>query len=202
MNIICVGRNYVDHIKELNNNIPENPVIFFKPESSLLKSKNFLHPSFSSEIHHEIELVYEISNKGKNIDKIDAFNYISKVGVGIDFTARDIQSYNKKNGLPWGFSKSFDGSAAVSKLVNAKKIKDFNGINFILKKNNILVQEGNSNLMIYKIDFLINYISNFITLEKGDLIFSGTPKGVGKVKIGDKLDGYLENEKILSINIS
>ncbi len=202
MKIICVGRNYVEHIKELNNEFPVDPVIFFKPESSLLKSKNFLHPSFSSEIHHEIELVYEISNKGKNIDKIDAFNYISKVGVGIDFTARDIQSYNKKNGLPWGFSKSFDGSAAVSKLVNAKKIKDFNGINFILKKNNILVQEGNSNLMIYKIDFLINYISNFITLEKGDLIFSGTPKGVGKVKIGDKLDGYLENEKILSINIS
>ena len=202
MKIICVGRNYVEHIMELNNEFPVDPVIFLKPESSLLKSKKFLHPSFSSEIHHEIELVYEISKRGKDIDKKDAINYISKVGIGIDFTARDIQSHNKKNGLPWGFSKSFDGSAAVSKLLSADKIKDFDCINFLLKKNNILVQKGSSNLMIYKIDFLISYISNFITLEKGDLIFSGTPKGVGKVKIGDKLDGYHENEKILSINIS
>ena len=201
MKIICVGRNYVEHIMELNNEFPVDPVIFFKPESSLLKSKNFLHPSFSSEIHHEIELVYEILKKGKDIDKKDAINYISKVGIGIDFTARDIQSHNKKKGLPWGFSKSFDGSAAVSKLISRNKIKDFNAITFLLKKNNILVQKGSSNLMIYKIDFLISYISNFITLEKGDLIFSGTPKGVGKVKIGDKLDGYHENEKILSINI-
>ena len=202
MKIICVGRNYVDHIKELNNEFPVDPIIFFKPESSLLKSNKFLYPSFSTEIHHEIELVYEISKKGKNIDEIDAFNYISKVGLGIDFTARDIQSHNKKNGLPWGFSKSFDGSAAVSKLINANRINDFNDINFLLKKNNVLVQEGNSNLMIYKIDFLISYISNFITLEKGDLIFSGTPKGVSKINIGDKLDGYHENEKTLSINIS
>ena len=142
------------------------------------------------------------SKKGKNINEIDAFNYISKVGLGIDFTARDIQSHNKKNGLPWGFSKSFDGSAAISKLINANRINDFNNINFLLKKNNVLAQEGNSNLMIYKIDFLISYISNFITLEKGDLIFSGTPKGVSKINIGDKLDGYHENEKILSINIS
>ena len=201
MKIICVGRNYVEHIMELNNEFPVDPVIFFKPESSLLKSKKFLHPSFSTEIHHEIELVYEISKRGKDIDKKDAINYISKVGIGIDFTARDIQSHNKKNGLPWGFSKSFDGSAAISKLLSAEKIKDFDCINFLLKKNNILVQKGSSNLMIYKIDFLISYISNFITLEKGDLIFSGTPKGVGKVKIGDKLDGYYENEKILSINI-
>ena len=202
MKIICVWRNYVEHIKELNNEFPLDPIIFFKPECSLLKNKTFLYPNFSSEIHHEIELVYEISKKGKNINKTDAFNYISKIGLGIEFTARDIQSHNKKNGLPWGFSKSFDGSAAISILVNANTINDFNNINFLLKKNDNLVQEGNSNLMIYKIDYLIYYISNFITLEKGDLIFSGTPKGVGKIKIGDKLDGYHENEKILSINIS
>ncbi len=201
MKIICVGRNYVDHIEELNNSLPENPVIFFKPSICLSNNSNFVLPGFSKNIHHEIELIFKISKNGRNIKENEAIKYISHVGLGIDFTARDIQDLNKKSGLPWGFSKSFNQSAIISPLKKIDYYDDLYNINFSLSKNNIITQTGNSKLMIFKIFFLISYISQFISLEKGDIIFSGTPKGVSKVNKGDKLIGYIENEKFIDLNI-
>ena len=201
MKIICVGRNYVEHIKELGNKTPDNPVIFFKTQDSLSFKNEIKHPNFTKELHHEIELVYKISKGGKNIKKVKLKNYISEIGLGIDFTARDIQNSFKSKGLPWSFSKSFDDSAPISNLIKIDKFNNLDNIIFSLKKNDLLVQKGNSNLMIYNIEYLIEYISKFITLEKGDLIFSGTPKGVGKVEIGDKLEGFINDEKLLDIII-
>ena len=178
MKIICVGRNYVDHIKELNNDIPENPVFFFKPETSLNKSSQLKYPSITNNLHYEVELVFKIKKKGKNINKINAKTYIDSIAIGIDFTARDIQSKAKEGRLPWDLSKGFDNSASVSKFKIISFFKNINNINFSLYKNNKEVQNGNSKLMIYKIDFLIHYISKYVTLNKGDLIFTGTPKGV------------------------
>ena len=201
MKIICIGRNYVDHIDELKNDIPKNPIIFFKPSICKLEDSDFKIPDFSSDIHHEIEIIYKISKSGKNIPISDSINYISGIGLGIDFTARDIQSKFKEKGLPWSISKSFDNSAAISKFKPLGEFKDLENINFSLSKNSIKVQGGNSKLMIFKIEYLIHYISQFISLEENDIIFSGTPKGVDKLKVGDKLEGYIENEKILNINI-
>ena len=201
MKIICVGRNYVDHIKELNNDIPENPVFFFKPETSLNESSQFKYPSITNDLHYEIELVFKIKKEGKNIKKINAKTYIDSIAIGIDFTARDIQSKAKEKRLPWDLSKSFDNSASVSKFKIISFFKNINHINFSLYKNKKEVQNGNSKLMIYKIDFLIHYISKYVTLNKGDLIFTGTPKGVGSVNVGNKLEGYIENEKLLTTNI-
>ena len=201
MKIICIGRNYVDHIDELKNDIPKNPIIFFKPSICKLEDSDFKIPDFSSDIHHEIEIIYKISKSGKNIPISDSINYISGIGLGIDFTARDIQSKFKEKGLPWSFSKSFDNSAAVSKFKSIDEFRDIENIDFSLSKNSIKVQSGNSKLMIFKIKYLIHYISQFISLEENDIIFSGTPKGVDKLKVGDKLEGYIENEKILNINI-
>lgn len=201
MKIICIGRNYVDHIDELKNYIPKNPIIFFKPSICKLEGSDFKIPDFSSDIHHEIEIIYKISKSGKNIPISDSINYISGIGLGIDFTARDIQSKFKEKGLPWSISKSFDNSAAVSKFKSIDEFKDIENIDFSLSKNSIKVQSGNSKLMIFKIEYLIHYISQFISLEENDIIFSGTPKGVDKLKVGDKLEGYIENEKILNINI-
>ena len=201
MKIICIGRNYVDHIDELKNDIPKNPIIFFKPSICKLEVSDFKIPDFSSDIHHEIEIIYKISKSGKNIPISDSINYISGIGLGIDFTARDIQSKFKEKGLPWSISKSFDNSAAISKFKSLDEFKDIENINFSLSKNSIKVQSGNSKLMIFKIEYLIHYISQFISLEENDIIFSGTPKGVDKLKVGDKLEGYIENEKILNINI-
>ena len=201
MKIICIGRNYVDHIDELKSDIPKNPIIFFKPSICKLEGSDFKIPDFSSDIHHEIEIIYKISKSGKNIPISDSINYISGIGLGIDFTARDIQSKFKEKGLPWSISKSFDNSAAVSKFKSIDEFKDIENIDFSLSKNSIKVQSGNSKLMIFKIEYLIHYISQFISLEENDIIFSGTPKGVDKLKVGDKLEGYIENEKILNINI-
>ncbi len=201
MKIICIGRNYVDHVDELNNDIPKNPIIFFKPSICKLEGFDFKIPEFSSDIHHEIEIIYKISKSGKNIAISDSINYISGIGLGIDFTARDIQSKFKEKGLPWSISKSFDNSAAISKFKSIDEFKDIENIDFSLTKNTAKVQSGNSKLMIFKIEYLIHYISQFISLEENDIIFSGTPKGVNKLKVGDKLEGYIENEKILNINI-
>jgi len=201
MKIICVGRNYVDHIKELNNNIPENPVIFFKPKTSLNESSQFKYPSITNNLHYEVELVFKIKKEGKNIKKINATSYIDRIAIGIDFTARDIQSKAKEERLPWDLSKGFDNSASISKLKKIKFFKNIDNLNFSLYKNKKEVQNGNSKLMIYKIDFLIHYISKYVTLNKGDLIFTGTPKGVGPVNAGDKLEAYIENEKLLITNI-
>ena len=201
MKIICIGRNYVDHIDELKHDIPKNPIIFFKPSICKLEGSDFKIPDFSSDIHHEIEIIYKISKSGKNIPISDSINYISGIGLGIDFTARDIQSKFKEKGLPWSISKSFDNSAAISKFKSLDEFKDIENIDFSLSKNSTKVQSGNSKLMIFKIEYLIHYISQFISLEENDIIFSGTPKGVDKLKVGDKLEGYIENEKILNINI-
>ena len=201
MKIICIGRNYVDHIDELKNDIPKNTIIFFKPSICKLEGSDFKIPDFSSDIHHEIEIIYKISKSGKNIPISDSINYISGIGLGIDFTAREIQSKFKEKGLPWSISKSFDNSAAISKFKSLDELKDIENIDFSLSKNSIKVQSGNSKLMIFKIEYLIHYISQFISLEENDIIFSGTPKGVDKLKLDDKLEGYIENEKILNINI-
>ena len=201
MNIICVGRNYVDHIKELNNNIPENPVIFFKPKTSLNKSSQFKYPSITNNLHYEVELVFKIKKEGKNIKKIDAKTHIDSIGIGIDFTARDIKSIAKERRFHWDLSKIFDNSASISIFKKINFFKNIDNLNFSLYKNKKEVQNGNSKLMIYKIDFLIHYISKYVTLNKGDLIFTGTPKGVGPVNVGDKLEAYIENEKLLITNI-
>ena len=201
MKIICIGRNYVDHVDELKNDMPKNPIIFFKPSICRLEGSDFKIPDFSSDIHHEIEIIYKISKSGKNISISDSINYISGIGLGIDFTARDIQSKFKEKGLPWSISKSFNNSAAISKFKSINEFKDIENIDFSLFKNSIKVQSGNSKLMIFKIEYLVHYISQFISLEENDIIFSGTPKGVNKLREGDKLEGYIENEKILNINI-
>jgi len=202
MKIICVGRNYMEHIKELNNNIPKDPVIFTKPDTSLLlNNKDFCYPNFSEKIHFEVELLIKISKKGKNISENFAKKYYDQIGVGIDFTARDLQEKAKKRGLPWLISKGFDHSAPISKFVPIDNYKNIQNISFRLEKNEKTVQRGNSNLMIYKIDFLIHYISNFIHLTEGDIIFTGTPKGVGSIIKGDNLKAYIEDEKFLDFNI-
>jgi len=202
MKIICVGRNYVDHIAELANEKPTEPVLFIKPDSALLeKDKNFYLPKFSNDIHHEIELVFRIGKVGKNIDSKFASKYIDSYGIGIDFTARDVQSKLKEKGLPWEKAKAFDGSAFVSNLKSFSPEILNNPINFSLQKNNQLVQEGSSDLMIWKIESLIEEISKYFTLKTGDLIFTGTPAGVGAVKENDQLEGYLEGEKLFELKI-
>ena len=202
MKIICIGRNYIDHIKELSNQKPMNPVVFLKPDSSVIaKNQNFIIPSFSNEIHHEVELVIKINKVGKHIDKSFSHKYYDEIGLGIDFTARDIQSNLKEKGHPWEKSKAFDSSCMVGNFLKKEKLKDISKIQFSLKKNNEIVQSGCSNDMLWKIDELISYVSQYFTLKIGDLIFTGTPSGVGKVDIGDELQGYLENQKLFNLKI-
>ncbi len=201
MKIICIGRNYTDHIKELDNQKPKDPVIFLKPDTSLIqKNQPFFKPAFSEKIHHELELVIKINRVGKFIDKKFAHKYYENFTVGIDFTARDIQDELKNKRLPWEKSKAFDGSALVGNWLNKK---DFNleNLNFSLKKNSRLVQKGNSKLMLWKIDELISYVSKFFTLKIGDLIFTGTPSGVGDVIEGDILNGFVESTNCFVIKI-
>ena len=202
MKIICIGRNYSDHIKELSNERPKDPVVFIKPDSSIIaKNQNFVIPAFSDEIHHEVELVVKINKVGKYIDKSFSNKYYNQIGLGIDFTARDIQNECKKNGLPWEKAKSFDGSAKISsKFINKSKIDIFN-LNFSLKKNNLIVQKGNSCDMIFNYNKIISHVSKFCTLKIGDLIFTGTPAGVGKVNAGDILEGYIFDEKVLKVSV-
>ena len=202
MKIICVGRNYTDHIKELENNKPKEPVLFLKPDSSIiLNNRPFFIPDFSQNIHYELELIIKISRLGKHIQEKFSHKYYDFIGLGIDFTARDLQSDLKSKGLPWEKSKAFDGSCFISKWINKSEFNDVNNLNFNLNKNGKTVQKTNSKLMLWKIDELISYISTFFTLKIGDVIFTGTPAGVGNVSIGDNLEGFIEDNKIFNLNI-
>ena len=197
MKIICVGRNYVAHAKELNNEIPTEPVLFMKPDSALLRNNDpFYIPDWSNDVHHEVELIVKICKLGKNIEKKFAPRYYKEVGLGIDFTARDVQNALKDKGLPWEKSKAFDHSAVIcSEFVPVDSLTDRNSINFRLDINGNTVQEGNSALMIFPIDDIIAHVSKYFSLKIGDLIYTGTPAGVGPVKVGDRLEGYLEGTK-------
>ncbi|MBU2904494.1 MULTISPECIES: fumarylacetoacetate hydrolase family protein [Arenibacter] len=202
MKIICIGRNYVDHIKELNNERPTDPVLFIKPDSAVLpKEQDFYIPEFSNDIHYEVEVLVKIKKVGKHIDAQFSHTYYDEIGLGIDFTARDLQSQLKEKGLPWEKAKGFDGSAVIGKWLPKSSFGDVNHLNFQLKKNNEVVQEGNTSLMLWKIDEIISYVSSFFTLKKGDIIFTGTPAGVGRISANDYLSGTLENEQMFSLNI-
>lgn len=202
MKIIAIGRNYVDHAKELNNPIPEVPVIFMKPDTAILKdNKDFYYPEFSKDIHYECEIVVRICNEGKHVSPKFAHKYYDAIGLGIDFTARDIQSKHKEKGLPWELAKAFDHSAVVSNLLGKEEFPDLKDINFSLQKNGKTVQTGNTRDMIFDMDSLIVYTSKFITLRKGDLIYTGTPAGVGAVAIGDNLEGFIEGKLMFKTTI-
>lgn len=201
MKIICIGRNYANHAKEMGSELPKEPVFFMKPDTALLKEGDFYHPDFSEDIHHEIEVVVRINKVGKNIDEKFAHKYYNEITLGIDFTARDIQQKCKEKGLPWEKAKAFDTSAPIAQqYLNINKI-DLNNLNFSLLKNGEVVQAGNTSDMIFNIDKIIAYVSKFITLKVGDLIFTGTPEGVGRVSIGDKLEGFIENEKLMDLHV-
>lgn len=202
MKIIAIGRNYIDHAKELNNPVPESPVIFMKPDTAILKdNKDFYFPDFSSDIHYECEVVFRICNEGKHVSAKFAHKYYDAVGLGIDFTARDIQSKHKEKGLPWELAKAFDNSAVISNLIPKEEFENLADINFSLQKNSSAVQVGNTKDMIFDIDTLIVHISKFITLRKGDLIYTGTPAGVGPIAIGDKLEGYIDDKLMFTTQI-
>lgn len=202
MKIICIGRNYHDHISELKNKITNEPLFFLKPDTAIQpKGHPFFIPDFSNNIHFEVELVIKVSKNGKNINEQFSHKYYKEIGLGIDFTARDIQNQCKELGHPWEKAKGFDGSAQISHKFINKNDLDLNNICFKLEKNQQIVQNGNSKDMIYSFDYIISYVSKFYTLRAGDLIYTGTPSGVDRVEIGDKLIGYLEEEKILSVNI-
>ncbi|HUH47509.1 MAG TPA: fumarylacetoacetate hydrolase family protein [Arenibacter sp.] len=202
MKIICVGRNYVDHIKELNNERPSDPVIFIKPDSAVLpKEQDFYIPEFSRDLHYEVEVLVKIKKVGKHIDAEFSHTYYDEIGLGIDFTARDLQARLKEKGLPWEKAKGFDGSAVIGTWLAKTDFKDIDNIDFQLKKNDEVVQQGNTGLMIWKVDELISYISRFFTLKKGDIIFTGTPAGVGRVVTNDYLSGSLGNREMFSLNI-
>ena len=202
MKIICIGRNYADHISELNNERPIEPVIFMKPDSAILPNKNpFVIPAFSNDIHHEVEILVKICRVGKHIDAKFAHKYYEEIGLGIDFTARDVQSKLKEKGLPWEKAKAFDHSAVIGNFISKKNYSSLENINFELKSNQVTVQEGNTSLMLWKIDELIAYVSQYFTLKIGDIIFTGTPKGVAKVTEGDVLEGFIEGESMFKIQI-
>lgn len=202
MKVLCIGRNYRDHIKELNSPLPSSPVFFLKPDTSLLtRNRPFFLPDFSNEIHYEAELVIRISKNGKNIREKLARSYYHEIGIGIDFTARDLQDNCKKQGLPWLISKGFDNAAPLGKFLPKSRFPDTGNISFHLELNGRIVQQGNSRDMIFPFEDIISYISRFITLKTGDLIFTGTPAGVGPVKTGDKLEAFIEGEKLLVCSI-
>ncbi|KAA0991455.1 fumarylacetoacetate hydrolase family protein [Dyadobacter aurulentus] len=200
MKIICVGRNYADHIAELNNEKPDAPVIFLKPETAQLRiGEPFFYPGFSKDVHHEVELVVKINRVGKNIEERFAHKYYDEIGIGIDFTARDLQAELKSKGLPWELAKAFNGSAPVSEFVSVSEFADIQDINFSLEINGETRQQGNSAMMLYRINYLISFVSKYFMLKKGDLIFTGTPKGVSAVQIGDKLTAFIEGKKMLEL---
>lgn len=202
MKIICVGRNYAEHIAELNNQTPESPVIFLKPETAQIRlGEPFFYPDFSKDVHYEVELVVKINRTGKNIEEKFAHKYYDEIGIGIDFTARDLQSELKAKGLPWELAKAFNGSAPVSEFVPVSDFEDIQHIDFSLDVNGETRQNGNSSMMIYRINYLISFVSRFFMLKKGDLIFTGTPKGVGPVQIGDKLTASIEGKKMLELYV-
>ncbi|WP_417885646.1 fumarylacetoacetate hydrolase family protein [Zunongwangia sp.] len=203
MKLICIGRNYADHITELKNEKPEDPLIFQKPDTSiLLKKQPFFIPEFSDNVHYEVEVLVKINRVGKHIQEKFAHKYYNEIGLGIDFTARDLQQKLKEKGEPWEKAKGFDGAAVIGeKWLDKSQFSDLNDINFSLQKNEEVVQQGNTSLMLWKIDEIIAYISSFFTLKIGDVIFTGTPSGVGKVSPNDQLTGFIENDKLFSIHI-
>jgi acylpyruvate hydrolase len=201
MKIIAIGRNYTEHIEELNNERPTEPVIFMKPDTAILRNNQpFFYPEFSQDIHFEVELLLKINKEGKYIQEKFAHKYYEQIGIGIDFTARDLQSKLKEKGLPWEKAKGFNGSAPISDFVDKQRF-DLNNLNFSLQQNGEVKQSGNSSLMLYTFDQIISHISQFFTLKKGDIIFTGTPKGVGPVAIGDRLEAFIEGNKMLSVEI-
>ena len=202
MKIICIGRNYVKHIEELQNERPEEPVVFLKPDSAiLLKQHPFVIPAFSEDIHHEVEVLVKINKVGKYIEPKYAANYYDEIGLGIDFTARDLQQKLKEKGLPWEKAKAFDGSAVIGDFYPKSEFNSIETINFELVNNGVVVQKGNTSQMLWKIHELIAHVSQFFTLKKGDIIFTGTPEGVNLVKPNDILEGYIENKKSFRINV-
>ncbi len=202
MKFICIGRNYAEHAKELKNAVPAEPVIFFKPDTALLVGRQpFFYPAFSNDIHYECEILVKINRLGKNIQKKFAHRYYDEIGLGIDFTARDLQNELKTKGLPWEKAKGFDGSAVVGEFVSINSLKNKDNIEFQLLKNGVVVQSGYSKDMIFDIDSIIEYVSQFVTLKIGDIIFTGTPAGVGPVAVGDQLEGLLEGESNFSLSI-
>ena len=202
MKIIAIGRNYIDHAKELNNPVPVVPIFFLMPDTALVRNNQpFFYPDFSADIHYEVEIVLKFNKVGKNIAPQFAKRYFSEIGIGIDFTARDLQQKCKEKGMPWEISKSFDGAAPISKFVSLENIGDINNINFRLELNGKTVQNGNTNQMIFPVDKLISYVSKFMTIKIGDLMFTGTPAGVGPVKIGDRLTAFIEDKKMLDFQI-
>jgi 2-keto-4-pentenoate hydratase/2-oxohepta-3-ene-1,7-dioic acid hydratase in catechol pathway len=202
MKIICIGRNYTNHIAELQNERPEEPVIFMKPDSAVvLKQHPFVLPEFSNEVHHEIELVVKINKVGKYIEPKFAHKYYDEISVGIDFTARDVQAKLKDKGLPWEKAKAFDGSAVIGEFISKEQFASLENINFELLKNGEVAQKGNSSLMLWKIDELIAYVSQYFTLKIGDIIFTGTPEGVAAVHPNDVLEGYLEGQQLFRIQV-
>ncbi len=202
MKLICVGRNYVDHIHELNNEQPDDPVIFLKPETALpLRHEPFFYPDFSKDVHHEVEVLVKINRVGKNIDQKFAHKYYDEIGVGIDFTARDVQSKLKAKGLPWELAKAFNGSAPISNFIPKTEFPDLQNLNFRLDVNGQTRQQGNTSLMLFKIDYLISFVSRYFLLQQGDILFTGTPKGVGPVQIGDTLTCFLEDRPMLTVDV-
>lgn len=194
MKIICIGRNYSEHAKEMNSALPENPVFFIKPDNCLLRNNQpFYYPEFTKELHYELEVVLRINRLGRSINKRYAHRYFDAITLGVDFTARDLQQECKQKGLPWEIAKAFDFSAPIGEFIPKEDIEDINSIDFRLEKNDIVVQQGNTRDMIFAYDDLIDYVSRFVTFKIGDLLFTGTPAGVGPVQIGDRLKGYLNN---------
>lgn len=202
MKIICIGRNYIEHAKELNNPVPTEPVFFMKPESSIIRNNfPFFYPEFSKEIHHEAEIVLHICKVGKHIQEKFAHTYYDAIGVGIDFTARDIQQKCKDKGLPWEKAKAFDGSAPISEFIPKESFENLGDLSIRLDINGATVQDGTSKDMIFTFDKIISYVSQFVTFKIGDMIFTGTPAGVGPVQINDRLEVYLENQKMMDFKI-
>ena len=201
MKIFGIGRNYVAHIEELNNERPGEPIIFTMPDTALLiRNRPFYYPSFSSDIHHEVEVVLKISKVGKNIDEKFASTYYNEIGMGIDFTARDLQQKAKEKGLPWAIAKGFNSAAPISGFVSKEDV-DLNNLNFSITNNGELKQQGNTKLMLFSFDYIVSYLSKYFLLKKGDLIYTGTPAGVGPVKVGDRLEVFMEDKKMLHVDI-
>lgn len=202
MKIICIGRNYVAHARELNNEVPEQPVFFMKPDSALvISNRPFFYPDFSRDVHHELEVVIRINRLGRSIEEDYADRYFNEIALGVDFTARDLQAEQKKKGLPWEIAKGFDYSAPVSEFYPVEKFGDIHRLSFHLDLNGKTVQEGNTSLMIFSFEKIIAYVSRFVTLKTGDLIFTGTPAGVGPVAVGDRLEAWLEGEKLMDFPV-
>jgi len=202
MKIICIGRNYVDHAKELNNPLPESPLFFMKPETAIqIRNRPFYYPNFTKDLHYEVELVLKISKNGKYIEEKFAHKYYSHIGIGIDLTARDLQRECKTKGLPWEIAKAFDFSAPVSEFLDKEKESLTGDISFSLLKNGELCQQGNSRDMIFSFDKLISYLSKFVSLKMGDMIFTGTPAGVGALQIGDELEAFIGEKSMLKMKV-